>query len=700
MASPITDLSSLSKRDLLRHICQSISDIKWRVTVIEAAITEVFAEELANPSTSFTPSTLVDITDVSDEKIITDAKPAEAGPTPPTTGEPEAAKQLHSTKDTSEDSTSKIQQKDANDGKPQRPGLKLKCDSFLDSPIDQGTDVGKKEIALKWLPSATLPFRHKFMGSEYRSSRLTPGQPTSDIDFTKVTANAQTVTGAAADYLDLETCSNEETKHLQWSGDIKETVTATGIDKLLPIQRQVYDGVMSGKFKTLWVNCPPSSGKTTAAIVVSLETAAAVRNAIGPPRKVKLNDPARPTVIFLSPTSALGADVLETLRTFIEHGVGHIKDIRAIGCWNGLELLAGGKCVATDVKDRTDSRSVDIWVCCPGKLGVMLREGRVTLDDCPLIVFDEGHVSLDAKLIKGNNISAMDCILSALHEAAENATNISGLRGGPKAVVISPAVDKSLLSSITKNVLRDPAAEALVITKLGALTAVNVMFRWHRVVHTTVEGAAQDRTEELLAVIKTDQALAPDHTYLIICGTKEDTRAVFRALQDEGTWARSSVVRADGSMKFNESNWAIRRFQLGAGGCRFLCVTQELAIRGMNFKNLPVGILYSIGQVPTGETIDTWLTAAARVGRANHCGDFHTLIDLKVQKDYDLLESAVTYFDTPGVDSEEKLRAGDIEDWMTEEVEKRKAHKAGSEERSGPVPKGKRVKRRVRRAVG
>lgn len=215
---------------------------------------------------------------------------------------------------------------------------------------------------------------------------------------------------------------------------------------------------------------------------------------------------------------------------------------------------------------------------------------------------------------------------------------------------------------------RAEASSATAGISSDALQDLNIMFVWYQIDETN------NRTMVLFDIIKNDQEFTletgePEITYIIICGTSEEAHQVFYAIQDEGTWPRTSVGLVDGSIKSTESNWTVRRFKTGIDGCRFLCVTKDFAIGAMHFQKPPVGILYSLDNVFGNETIDAWLKAVARVGRAGHPSEFHTLIDLGQKKDRDLMQSVVTYFgEQRSEDGEQKLRPGNIQEWMIKEV--------------------------------
>ena len=139
-----------------------------------------------------------------------------------------------------------------------------------------------------------------------------------------------------------------------------------GVTEPLPIQSAAIPDALAGR--DICGSAPTGSGKTLAFGIPLVTT-------------VERGRPGRPRALVLAPTRELA----EQIRTEIE----------AIAAPRRLSTLSVYGGVGYDAQRRALRRGVDILVACPGRLGDLIQQGSVRLDDVDRVVIDEADRMAD-----------------------------------------------------------------------------------------------------------------------------------------------------------------------------------------------------------------------------------------------------------------------------------------------------------------
>ncbi len=150
------------------------------------------------------------------------------------------------------------------------------------------------------------------------------------------------------------------------SGEVVAVLAALGVTEPLPIQTATIPDAIAGR--DICGSAPTGSGKTLAFGIPLVTT-------------VERGKPGRPRALVLAPTRELA----EQIRT----------EIDAIAAPRRLHTLAVYGGVGYDAQRRALRRGVDILVACPGRLGDLIQQGSVRLDDVDRVVIDEADRMAD-----------------------------------------------------------------------------------------------------------------------------------------------------------------------------------------------------------------------------------------------------------------------------------------------------------------
>ncbi len=148
--------------------------------------------------------------------------------------------------------------------------------------------------------------------------------------------------------------------------DLSAALAARGITEPFDIQLATIPDALAGR--DVCGRAPTGSGKTIAFGVPLLATIERARK-------------RRPRALILAPTRELTAQIC--------------RELEPLAAIRGLRVSAVYGGVGYDGQRRSLNRGVDVLIACPGRLGDLLRQDALRLDDVQVVVVDEADRMAD-----------------------------------------------------------------------------------------------------------------------------------------------------------------------------------------------------------------------------------------------------------------------------------------------------------------
>jgi superfamily II DNA/RNA helicase len=295
-----------------------------------------------------------------------------------------------------------------------------------------------------------------------------------------------------------------------------------GIDAPFPIQAATIPDGLAGR--DLCGRAPTGSGKTIA---------------FGIPLVVALTEgsskPKRPRGLVLVPTRELASQVCHELQLLA----------KPRGPW--VEAFYGG--VGFDRQVSALKRGVDIAVCCPGRLGDLINQHIIKLDEVEFVVIDEADRMADMGFLPEVRQLLDQC------------------RDDRQTVLFSATLDGDV-DVLIKKYQRDPARHEFIADDEGGALAEHLFWQVDRM----------DRMKTAAAVV---DKLGPT---IVFCRTKRGADRIATQLESKGV--RAAAIHGDRSQKQREK----ALFQFHKGQVEALVAT-DVAARGIHVDNV-AGVIH------------------------------------------------------------------------------------------------------------
>lgn len=350
---------------------------------------------------------------------------------------------------------------------------------------------------------------------------------------------------------------------------ILNALAETGYKVPTPIQEKAIPPVLAGR--DLFGCAQTGTGKTAAFAVPILQVLGdgGVR-----PRRIRS--------LVLTPTRELALQIYESFRAY-----GRYTDLRPCVVFGGVPQKAQVESLR---------RGVDILVATPGRLGDLMNQGFIRLNDVKIFVLDEADRMLDMGFI--NDVKKISSKLPA-----ERQTLLFSATMPPEIGEIAA----SILKSPQKIMVAPPA------------TTVDA-------IEQSVYFVDKANKPNLLNHLLHDKSI---RSALVFTRTKHGADRVVRSLVKAGIDAQS--IHGDKSQRARQN--ALGSFR--KGGLRVLVAT-DIAARGIDVEDISCVFNYDIPEVP-----ETYVHRIGRTGRAGQSGRAVAFCCIDEKKDLDGIEKLI-----------------------------------------------------------
>ncbi len=356
--------------------------------------------------------------------------------------------------------------------------------------------------------------------------------------------------------------SNASFRDLGVPDNIAKALSKGGITAPFPIQRDTLVHALDGR--DLCGKAPTGSGKTLA---FAIPVAVLARQA----------EPKRPTVLILTPTRELAAQIRETLLPMTQ--VQNLK----------VATIYGGTSISRDIERL--KRGVDIIVATPGRLEDLIQRRVINLGDVRLAVLDEADRMAD--------MGFLPVVKRLLDQTNDDR----------QTLLFSATLDGDI-DVLVKRYQNNPVTIEVADSQEST---GDIRHLFWPVEHLDRKNVAAD-------VIKNIQPA------IVFTRTKRGADRLAKQLNHAGV--SSEAIHGDRSQ--NQRERALKRF---ANGTATTLVATDVAARGIHVDNVAVVVHFD----PPGSDKD-YVHRSGRTGRAGNDGVVVTLVTPETRKDVDLLQ--------------------------------------------------------------
>ncbi|MCA8950755.1 MAG: DEAD/DEAH box helicase [Planctomycetes bacterium] len=358
---------------------------------------------------------------------------------------------------------------------------------------------------------------------------------------------------------------------LQLLEPIQRAVSARGYNTPTPIQAQAIPHLLDGR--DLLGIAQTGTGKTAAFALPILDFLAGDPM----PRRPKL-----PTVLVLTPTRELAAQIGESFRVYGQHvDVRHAVIFGGVGQTPQVQLLR---------------RGIDVLVATPGRLLDLMSQGHVALSDIEIFVLDEADRMLD---------------MGFIHDVKKVIAKLPTER---QTLLFSATMPKDIVE-LAGSILENPVR--VEVTPPA----------------TTVERIAQsvmlvekDDKRDLLSAVLEDRTI---DRVLVFTRTKHGADRVVRHLKKQ----REAAEAIHGNKSQGARERALEGFK--SGKLRVLVAT-DIAARGIDVPDITHVINFDLPNVP-----EAYVHRIGRTARAGRDGIAISFCDLSEREYLRDIEKAI-----------------------------------------------------------
>ena len=315
-----------------------------------------------------------------------------------------------------------------------------------------------------------------------------------------------------------------------------------------PIQEQAIPPILAGR--DLQGCAQTGTGKTAAFAVPTLQLLS--KNAGGPHRIRSL---------ILTPTRELAIQIYESFRTY-----GHFTGLRTCVVYGG---------VSQRPQEESLKKGVDILVATPGRLGDLMQQKLVDLQNVEILTLDEADRMLD---------------MGFIHDVKR----IIAKTPEEKQTLFFSATMPPEIVSLTRSMLKDPAK----VTITPESPAVDI-------IEQSVYYVDKPNKRNLLLYLLKDSSIV---SALVFTRTKHGADRVARELVKGKICAQA--IHGDKSQGSRQK--ALRDFK---NKTTRVLVATDIAARGLDIDELSHVINFDLPDVP-----ETYVHRIGRTGRAGHSG--------------------------------------------------------------------------------
>lgn len=339
---------------------------------------------------------------------------------------------------------------------------------------------------------------------------------------------------------------------LPLSADVRKAVDELGYVHPTPVQRAVFEPATRGL--DLVVQARTGTGKTAAFGLPMVDVL------------VKRGTP-KVQALVLCPTRELAVQVT--------------KEISALGKHRGIHVAAvyGGAPMAKQVKAIQEGAQVVVGT--PGRILDHLRRGTLEPRTVRMLVLDESD-----EMLSMGFLPQITDILSQLPESRQT--------------LLFSATLPADIQRVAETRLKNPHFISLSGDHVGALEILHVVY--------LVRG---DKVADLIKVLETEDP----ESAIIFCNTRDDTKRVAGALQQQGydaDWLNADLSQADREKVMDATR---------QGKLRFLVAT-DVAARGIDISHLTHVINFGFP-----EAAEQYVHRTGRTGRAGRTGTAISLVE-------------------------------------------------------------------------
>lgn len=373
----------------------------------------------------------------------------------------------------------------------------------------------------------------------------------------------------------------EEFCEYDFSDELKLNIELSGFAKPTPVQK--YAVTIGAAKRDLMACAQTGSGKTAGflfPIVNDLQKRVKDLPPDEPSQGYNSRRKNRPLSLILAPTRELATQIFDEARKFT-----YRTGLRPV-------VVYGGQDTRTQLREM--ERGCDILVATPGRLVDFIERGRVSLDRCAFLVFDEADRMLDM---------GFEPQIRHIVEGCDMVHKDDG-----RQTLMFSATFPNEIQQLAQDFLNDYIF--LAVGRVGSTTD----FITQKVEY------AQDHEKNALLM-----SLLPncDGLTLVFVETKKGADYLESFLYDQGI----NAISIHGDRSQQEREYALKMFKCGR--CPILVAT-DVAARGLDIPN----VLHVINfDLPSN--IDDYVH---RIGRTGRCGNTGTAIAFINEKNKNILK--------------------------------------------------------------
>src|SRR5882672_1473784 len=339
---------------------------------------------------------------------------------------------------------------------------------------------------------------------------------------------------------------------LKLSSEVRRAVDELGYVHPTPVQRAVFDPVSRGS--DLVVQARTGTGKTAAYGLPMVDAVVRRSSAVV-------------QVLVLCPTRELALQVA--------------REIEALAKYRGTKIAAvyGGAPMGAQVQKINDGAQIVAGT--PGRVLDHLRRGTLDPKSIRAVVLDESD-----EMLSMGFLPQIDEILSHLPQARQSLLF---------SATLPPEIQR-----LAETRLRNPEFITLSGDHIGALEISHFVYI-----------SRADKTADLLQLLEVENP----ESAIVFCNTKESTKRVASALQQQGfdaEWLNADLGQSDREKVMEATR---------QGKLRFLVAT-DVAARGIDISHLTHVINYDFP-----ESCEQYVHRTGRTGRAGRTGTAISLIE-------------------------------------------------------------------------